>query len=426
MTRGGALRIILIGDTYLPERAAGAVRASELAQRWRERGQEVTVVTGNPHYPEGHIFPGYRNGLYARDAVNGIPVHRLFTIPYARNAVAKRILNQVLFGFLPVLLDRAGPADVVVASSPPPTIGVAGWLMARRRGVPFVFDVRDLYPAAAVAYGVLRPGPIVGLFDFLANFIYTQAARVVTASQYWSGMLRAQGIASEKVSVIPNGANTDRFAPGPRDPAIRKQYGIPGECFLVGYVGLLGRAHGADVIVDAAERLRDAPGIHLLLVGEGADKARMQERAAVAGLTNITFAPSVPADAVPALLNACDAGLATLRGVHFTKGAIPVKIFETMACGLPVVLAGWGDTEEIVRAAGAGIIVPCGDGARIAEAVRALAADKEAARSMGRAGRSYVVASYDRRKLADEYLGLLAQTVETFKGGPSGSGASAG
>jgi glycosyltransferase involved in cell wall biosynthesis len=317
-------------------------------------------------------------------------------------------VNQALFAFLPALLDRAGTADVVVATSPPLTIGLAGWLMARRRGVPLVFDVRDLYPAVAVAYGVLREGPLVRVFDALARFVYARSALVVVASHEWEGILLREGLPREKLAVITNGANTDRFRPGPRDPAVRRRYGVGEDRFLAGYVGLLGRAHGAEVIVGAAERLRDDPRIHMLIVGEGVEKGPMQARAEAAGLTNITFAPSVPAAEVPSILNACDAGIATIRGIPLTRGAIPIKLFEQMACGLPVTLAGWGDAEEILRDAQGGLVVPCGDEAGLAGALRELARDPEAARAMGRKGRAYVEARYDRRKLADDYLQLLA------------------
>jgi glycosyltransferase involved in cell wall biosynthesis len=409
------VRILLVGDTYLPERAAAAVRASELAARWRDRGHEVTVVTGNPHYPEGRIFAGYPNALHARDEVNGIPVHRVITVPYGRGAIAKRMLNQLLFSFTPALLDRAGPADIVVGSSPPLTIGLAAWLMARRRSVPFVFDVRDLYPDVALALGVLRPGPVARGFQRLAAFTYRRAAAVVTATRSLAAALREQGVPAAKVSAIPNGANTERFTPAPGDPALRERYGIPHDRFLLGYVGLMGRLHGAGVIVGAAEKLREERRIHFLLIGEGADRAPMESRAAAAGLENVTFGASVPPEEVPRVLNACDAGIATLRGVPLSRGALPVKVFEMMACGLPVALAGWGECEAILRDTGAGVVVPCEDADGLAAAVRALAADPVAARAMGEKGRAFVEAHYDRRKLADDYLKILERTIASAR-----------
>ena len=421
MTRGGALRIILVGDTYLPERAAGAVRASELAQRWRERGQEVTVVTGNPHYPEGKIFPGYPNALFRRDEIHGVLVHRVFTVPYARSAIAKRIVNQLLFAFLPALVDHAGAADVVVATSPPLTIGVAGWLMARRRGVPLVFDVRDLYPASAVAAGVLREGPVLRAFEALEKIVYGRAARIVAVTGTLAREIVAQGVPESKVSVIPNGANTERFRPAPRDPAVRARYGIAEDAFLAGYVGLMGRMHGAEVIVEAAKRLQGDPRIHFLLVGGGSDRSRMEARAKEARLTNVTFGASIPQAEVPGVLCACDAGVATLADTPLTRGSLPVKAFEQMACALPVVLSGAGEFEEIVRGAGVGITVPPGDGEALARAVCALADDPAGARAMGEKGCAFVEARYDRRSLADAYLDILRQAAAAGPAGCAGS-----
>jgi len=410
-----------VGDTYLPERAAAAVRASELAERWHAQGHAVTVVTGNPHYPEGKIFAGYPNGLFRRDEVHGVPVHRLFTVPYARSAIAKRIVNQFLFAFLPALLDRAGGADVVVATSPPLTIGVAGWLMARRRGVPLVFDVRDLYPASAVAAGVLREGPVLRAFEALEKFVYGRAARIVAATGTLAREIVAQGVPEAKVSAIPNGANTERFRPAPRDPAVRARYGIPEDAFVAGYVGLMGRMHGAEVIVEAAERLRDDPRIHFLLVGEGSDRSRMEARAREARLTNVTFGASVPPAEVPAVLCACDAGVATLADTPLTRGSLPVKAFEQMACALPVVLSGAGEFEEIVRSAGVGLTAAPGDATALARAVNALAGDPAGARAMGDKGRAFVEEHYDRRRLADAYLDTLRQAAAAGPAGRAGA-----
>lgn len=405
------MRILLIGDTYLPERAAAAVRASELAERWTARGHTVTVVTGNPHYPEGRIFSGYANRLFVKDEVNGVPVQRIFTVPYDRGAIVKRIFNQILFGFLPALLDRAGGADIVVGTSPPLTIGLSAWMMARRRGVPFVFDVRDLYPDVALALGVLRPGVVARAFQALADFTYRRASTIVTATRSLARALLEQGVPEGKIFTVPNGANTERFAPAPRESAVRARYGVAEDAFLLGYVGLMGRLHGAGVIVEAAELLRGVPGIHFLLIGGGADRASMEESVRRAGLSNVTFGESIPASDVPRVLNACDAGVATLKAVPLSRGALPVKVFEMMACALPVAFAGWGECAEILRDQGAGIVVPCEDAGALAEAVRTLASDRAAARGMGKKGRAFVEGRYDRRKLADDYVDILERAI---------------
>lgn len=410
------MRILLLGDTYLPERAAAAVRASELAERWTARGHTVTVVTGNPHYPEGRIFSGYANRLFVKDEVNGVPVQRIFTVPYDRGAIVKRIFNQILFGFLPALLDRAGGADIVVGTSPPLTIGLSAWMMARRRGVPFVFDVRDLYPAAIEISDALNQHPLIRLFRSLEAFVYRKASRITVASRFWAEKIIAQGVQPEKVLVIPNGANVSRFRPAPANGAVRARYGIAADRFLVGYVGLMGLAHGAMVILEAAERLRDSPGIHFLFVGEGSDKQAMMHRARSMGLKNTTFSESVPPEEVPRILQACDAGVATLKRVEFTRGMIPVKLFEMMACGLPVLFSGWGESEEIVRSSEAGLVVPCEDGAGLAAAARELAGDRQRARVMGEKGRAFVELNFSRKKSADRYEELLTSIVTDLSG----------
>ncbi|MFQ5458383.1 MAG: glycosyltransferase family 4 protein, partial [Myxococcota bacterium] len=243
------------------------------------------------------------------------------------------------------------------------------------------------------------------------EFIYARARTIVTATGSLARTLGEQGIPEGKVFTIPNGANTERFAPAPRDPEIRARYSIPEDAFLLCYVGLLGRLHGAGVIVEAAERLRDTPGVHFLIIGEGADRASMEARAKRVGLANVTFGRSIPAADVPRVLNACDAGVATLKAVPLSRGALPVKVFEMMACALPVAFAGWGECADILKAERAGIVVPCEDAGALADAVRALASDAPAAVEMGKKGRAFVEARYDRRKLADAYADILEKII---------------
>jgi glycosyltransferase involved in cell wall biosynthesis len=332
----------------------------------------------------------------------------VYAVP--NRGVGRRGLNHLSFmlSSLVVGLPRLGHVDVVVVSSPTLFSALSAWLMARRLGVPFVLEVRDLWPEAIVDLGLMRPGPTVRLLLSLARFLYDRAARVVLVTEAFADRLADQGVARHKLAVIPNGADTRLFSPEVDGRPTRARLGLHPEQFVVAYVGSHGVSHGLDAVLDAAAR---QPDVLYLLVGDGAERESLLAARHRAGLANVCMLPSVPRADVPGLYAAADVCLVPLRDVPLFETFVPSKLFEVLAAGRPTVGAVRGEARQILQRSGGALVVDPGRGDAIAEAVDQLRADPALRVSMGQQARAFAEQHYDRDALAGRYLNLLHEVV---------------
>jgi glycosyltransferase involved in cell wall biosynthesis len=298
--------------------------------------------------------------------------------------------------------------EVVVATSPQLLCGVAGYAVARLLRAPFVFEVRDLWPESILAVEAMREGRFTRALKGVARFLYTHTDRIVTVGDgYRHGIHTRYGIPESDMDVIRNGIDTSLFVPGPRDNAVRAEYGW-GDKFVAMYLGTHGMAHGLTSVLEAARILQTDRDIHFVFVGEGAEKAALKKQAAEWNLPNVQFIDQQLKARVPLFYAACDVGLVTLRDTPLFQEVLPSKIFEYLGMERPIVLAVGGEARKVVEAAGAGEYVPPGDSAALAAAVRRAAADRARLATQGRSGRAYVLEHFDRKKLARDYLTILA------------------
>ena len=314
-----------------------------------------------------------------------------------------RLLNHLSFALaaLPVLL--AGPRPhVVLATTPPLFHGVTAWLAAKRHGAAFVNDCRDDWPHAAIALGEMREGLVARVLDLVSRFFQARSARILVVTPGMRAQLESRGFESRRLVFVPNGADTELFRPA---AARAPRQGRP---FTVLYAGTHGLVHGMDALLDAAERLR-GEDVHFRFVGDGVAKEALRRGAAQRGLDHVTFEPSVaPADLV-ALLHEADAAVATTRASVFAGETIPVKLFDYLACGCPVVAAVRGDAAAVVEASGGGLVVEPENGAAIAGAVRALRDDPALAARLAAAGPPFVEREHSRRALGQRLVAVLAE-----------------
>jgi glycosyltransferase involved in cell wall biosynthesis len=404
------LRIAYLCQYFPPEPAAPAARVHELARAWVRSGDKVTVLTAVPNFPTGLVPAGYRGRVGTTEWRDGVRVLRCWLFARPNRGVGNRTLSQVSFtgSVLAFGLPRLGPVDVVVASSPPLFVGLAGWAVARLRRALFVLEVRDLWPEAVVDMGLMREGVAVRMLGRLAWFLYRRAARVVVVTEGFAESLAGRGLPRCRLAVVPNGADTSLFAPGSDARAIRARLGLDEGQFVALYLGSLGLAQGLDVVLDAAARL---PDVQFLLVGEGADKERLAAQRGRRGLANVRLWPAVAREQVPALYAAADVGLVPLRDVPVFRTFVPSKLFELLAAGRPVVGAVRGEARAILERSGAALVADPGDGAGVAAAVARLRDDPALAAELGRRGRAFAVAHYDRDALAARYRRLLGEVV---------------
>ncbi|SRR6266540_3974780 len=400
------VRIAYVSHYFVPEPAAPAARVHELARAWVRGGHSVDVLTAFPNHPVGRIPAAYRGKLWATECLDGIRVLRCWLLAVPNRGVARRgvdhlsfMLSAVLFG-----LPRLGRVDVVIASSPTLFSALAAWLMARVRRVPFVLEVRDLWPEAIVSLGLMRPGLGVWILHALADFLYRQATLIVVVTEAFADYLAARGVPRAKLSVIPNGADTAAYD----GPADRAALGLAADDFVAAYIGTHGLSHGLGAVLDAAAL---APDATFLMVGDGADRERLMAERDRRGLPNVVMRPSVPKADVPALYAAADVCLVPLRDVPLFETFVPSKVFEALAAGRPIVGAVRGEARSILERSGGALLVDPEDGAGIASAVATLRADPELRERMARAGQAFAHAHYDRNALAVRYLELLNAVV---------------
>jgi glycosyltransferase involved in cell wall biosynthesis len=301
----------------------------------------------------------------------------------------------------------------VLATSPQFLVSLAGWALSRLKGVPFVLEVRDLWPDSVVAVGALPRGSlVVALLRALERFAYRQADLAVSVTNSFVDHMVRNG--ARRVVVIPNGADPSVFRPLDDRSEIKRRYGLEGK-FVACFAGTLGMAHGLEVVLDAAELMRDDPNTAFWLVGEGARRAELEQQARRRGLANVVFQGQVPRGEVPAILAASDVALVLLRADPLFETVLPSKMFEAMSAGRPIVLGVGGEARELLLGSEAGVAIPPDNAPALAAAIRSLRARPEDGEAMGRRGRAFVVANLSHDALASRYLEALQALLDTAR-----------
>jgi glycosyltransferase involved in cell wall biosynthesis len=379
-----------------------------MGREWVAQGHAVTVVTNFPNHPTGVVPEAYRGRSFQIEDVQGIRVVRCRTYATPNRGVARRTLGHLVFMTQAVLqaAQQLHGSDVLVASSPTLFTVVAAWALSRRLGVPFVFEVRDLWPAIFVDLGVIQNRFAIACLERLELFLYRRARAVVTVTRAFADDIARRGIDRAKLHVIPNGVDLDAFQPGPQDPALRMRL-APGPGLLALYCGAHGISHALGRILDAAARLGGEPRVRFAFVGEGAEKEALVARARALGLDNVGFHDSVPREEVPGLYRSADVCLVPLRAVPLFRSFIPSKMFEILACGRPVLASLEGEAALILGESGAAIVAPPEDVEALVLALTRLAGDPQLRDELAARGRPYVAENFDRRRLASRYLEVL-------------------
>jgi colanic acid biosynthesis glycosyl transferase WcaI len=407
------MHILFLTENFPPERNAPASRVYERACYWVRWGHKVTVITSAPNFPEGRVHPGYRNRWYEIEERDGIRVVRVKTFVAANEGVVLRTLDFLTFmvtGFFGGLVQER--PDVVVATSPQFFAAVAGWALSAARQRPFVFELSDLWPASITAVGAMRENLGLRMIERLELFLYRRAAKVVALTRSFKTDLVSRGIPAAKVAVVINGVDMSRYAPRPRDSQLAREVGLENH-FVVGYIGTHGMAHALERVLDAAELLRTVPAVRFLFVGSGAARDRLVSEAARRGLSNVFLVPAQPKEMMPSYWSICDLALVHLKDTPLFRTVIPSKIFEAMAMGRPIVLAAPdGEAADIVRATGAGIVLPPEDPRALAEAVKSLSESPAAVAQL--AQRALVAAPlFTREKQARDMLAAIEEVTPT-------------
>lgn len=397
---------------YAPEEVSGAVLATELAESLAQRGHEVVFVTSAPHYPQGRVFPGYRNRLWASEALAGVRIIRTWSYISPRKDFLSRALNfgtfslSAFFGGL-----SAGKADVILSYSPPLPLGLSAWLFSRLRGVPWVLRVEDLYPEAAVAAGMLKSRAAIRLFEWLERFLYRQAEHISLISEGFRRNLLAKNVPTQKLSVIPVWADPDRVRPLPKENDFRRQHGLEGK-FVILYAGAMGLTSALEDVLAAAEYLQGEERVRFLLVGEGVKKPDLERTCQERGLSNVRFLPFQPRARYAEMLAAADLSLVTLNSKS-AQFSMPNKVFNIMASGRPILAVAPLDSEvaELVQRWECGINVPPQNPEALAQVIQSLSQDGARLQRLGNNGRKALAGHYSRQQCIEAFESLFLRMV---------------
>ena len=413
------MRILVVSQFFAPEMGAPAARFHDFGKLLVARGHAVTVLTGLPNSPSGVIPDAYRGRLAMRETIDGIEVLRGWLYASPRLTKLAKVGGFASFAAsasLQALLRRVR-ADVVVATSPPPTVGVPGMVLARRLGAPLVFDVRDIWPEAIAASGRLQSGTLIRVLERLERALYAASAAVTVVTEGKRERLIEKGVPAANVHVIPNGVDLRRFEDqAPLAEAAWRALGLDADRFTLVYAGIMNPPQGLDVLLDAAAALRaSAPALagrfQLALVGAGSERARLETRVRGEALGDLVrFVAEQPRDAIPALLRRADAIAVTLRPRKDTH-TVPSKLYEAMASGRPILVSADGAPAAIAHEAKAGLATPAADAPALARSIRTLLEDPAQAAAFGAAGRAYA-ADFDRGRLVERFEAVLRDVVE--------------
>ena len=400
------LHILLIHQAFVSMDEAGGTRHYEIAHYLAEHGHQITVITSPLSYLTGEENKGSKKAIRADEKIT---ILRAKTYSGMHRSFFQRLVSFFSFTISSFFVGlRVKNVDVVWGTSPPLFQAFTAWALARIKRVPFLFEVRDLWPAFAVEVGVLRNRVLIAASEWLERFLYQRADKLVLNSPGFEEHVRAHG--GREIRIVPNGADASMFDPEADGTAFRKQFGLSGK-FIVLYAGAHGLSNDLGVVLGAAEELKSEEKIAIILLGDGKDKPMLQEQAARMGLINVHFLPSMPKAEMAKALAAADASLAILKPLKLYATVYPNKVFDYMAAGRPVILAIDGVIRKVIEESGAGIFVRPGDPSALAKTIRQLAADPTNGKRMGNSGRKYLEQHFNRPMLAAQMEAVLQEAT---------------
>ena len=412
------MKVLILSQYYKPEPIP---KPSDLGEGLSRKGHSVSVVTGLPNYPAGVLYPGYKLGLVQQETIDGVKVVRTFELPYHGNNSIGRMLSYLTFMITAPLGSFFVPrCDVMYVWHPPLTVGVAAWIIARLHGIPFIYDVQDIWPESVVLSGMVRNKLIIRMLSMIERFIYRRADHILVVTRGGRENLLDKGVNPEKVSVMPHWIDETKSAPldGETRQRIRQTYGWTNK-FVILFAGNIGMVQGLAAVVRAAALLPPGSGLLISLIGDGADRQRLRELAKSLDVDDrIQFVDRHPAEEMPALMEASDALLVHLKNDPMAHWVIPTKIFAYLSAAKPILMAMEGEAADLVRESGAGLVIPPSDAAALAKAICSLRdLPQEDREAMGRRGRQYLVTRYSMQSVIAQYEQRLQAIAAAGKRG---------
>lgn len=403
------MHILLIHQAFAAINEPGGTRHHELARHLAAKGHRVSIIASPVSYLTGKQE---KQNRVVHDADGLITIYRTYTYSALHKSFFHRVISFVSFmvsSFFKSLSIR--DVDIVWGTSPPIFQSFTAWLVARLKRKPFLLEIRDLWPAFAIAVGVLNNKLLISLSEWLEKFLYKHADQLIVNSPGFIEHLESRG--GHNIRLIPNGADPAFFENKTGNQKTKKRNSWRDK-FVVLYTGAHGMSNDLQVVLRAADQLKEKQDIHFVLLGDGKEKSNLIQAAANMNLTNLEFLDPLPKIEMPAIISQADVCLAILKPIEMYKTTYPNKVFDYMAAGKPVVLAIDGVIRKVVENADCGIFTPPGDAQKLCEAVLLLYNNREDALNKGAKGQNYLKEHFNRTKIAEEFLIMVKNTVETY------------
>ena len=399
------MRVLILTQYYPPEIGAPQGRLAAFARELRIRGHDVEVVTAMPNHLIGRVQKEYRGKLYALELLEGVRVHRTWVYAATGTGV-KRMLNYLSFTLSSFIgLAKAGPADIVFIESPPLFLSIPGWIAARARRAAMVFNVSDLWPDSVRELGVMNDGMIMRLAEMLEAWSYRRARVVNAVTQGIATTLREhKAVPAEKVRFFPNGIDVETFMPRAGSAELAADLQLSGRPVFI-YAGTHGIAQGLHSVLDAAKLVGDEADV--VFVGSGPVKSELVLRAAQERISNVRFVDPVPLSAMPEYFSLAAASIVPLVKSPLMRGARPSKMFPSLACGVPVLYCGEGESAALISEAEAGIVAAPEDAQAIADGMHAILRDPARREAMSLNARRLAVDRFAWGSIVEEWLSSL-------------------
>lgn len=408
------MRILLIAQNFFPETGATPNRILSFLESFRLAGHNVVVITAKPNHPAGVIWEDFTGGLFQRRTVAGAEIIHTWVFVRPDKSFLRRILHYLSFTFMSIIASATvrGKIDVVLATSPPLFVGLAGYLASRVKRCPFVFDVRDLWPDLAVAMGELNGESKIRVAKALEHFIYKKADGITAVTDGFCEAIESITGPEKRIEKIANGTLPIFLNRAVSDTNPLSKLGFDGR-YVVTFAGNIGLCQGMGHIVDAAEILsKQRPNVVFLIIGDGISKAGLENSTRSKKLKNIVFYDRVGLEEAADFMIASDALLVPLANREIYSKFIPSKLFDSLARGRPILLSVDGEARDLLKQSGGGIYYPAEDGAALARAIEELCSNSVESEKMGERGARYAEAHLSRKTQSDLMVSFLRRIVD--------------
>lgn len=412
------MRILILSLVFRPDNVSTAQIMGDLSLDLKSRGHDVFVITTVPHFNEdaeamaAQSLSAYWGRLLQRSNYHGIEVLHAW-MPRKGKSILLRIFAWLGFHAISTiagLLTRFKP-DVVLAPSPPLTIGVSAWLLGLRHKCPFIYNVQEIYPDVAVNLGVLKNKFIIKCFQHLESFVYDKAHVLAVISDDMANNICAKGVPKEKIRIIPNFVDVEDFHPLPKVNNFSQSYDLADK-FVVSYAGNMGAPQGLGILIDAAHILRKESGIHFLIMGDGSERSSLIAKAQNLKLLNITLLPYQPYSLMAEAYASADASFVSQAPGTCNDG-IPSKVYRIMACARPVIACTDADSTlaRLVEKSEGGVVVRSGDAVALANVIQQAYLHRDTWLEKGVKARLFVLQSYSRPSISNMYHDLIIELL---------------